>query len=945
MNPTIVPIPKLDVHKITSGQVIIDLSSAVKELIDNSIDAHATQIDIVFRNYGIDSIECSDNGDGISEDNLANLARKHYTSKISNFEDILKVQTLGFRGEALFSLCNVSNLTVIATIKPPVSRKVEYDHNGDIISNITTSRNRGTTVQINNMFENLPVRRRNYIKTIKTQFNKCVNLIQSYSIICEGIKFSVFNATAKGKKNLIFTTNGNETISKRLINVYGLSCFKGLCPINLSLSLDSLKEQMLERERKLASIYGNDSLNPMTSNSQEIDYKIKIEGYISKNSLGCGRNTKDRQHIYINKRPVLYPTLNKCFNDIFKLFCVDSNVRYPVFFINIAIDPRLTDVNITPDKRTVLFQYEELIMGLLKEHLAKFFDNQEFHVLKANGFGKRKPEETSQFLDTQDPSSPIYQDSIGPNTKKPRMESVTLSQESFADTVLENSSLREPGPDEEEEEEEEYEGTQTEVSSVMDFKKTDEDVKNFFYPSSQLEEDKELSDISRHENSKAVNSKDLRSFEFQDSQPNISGISPTINNNNDRVFCKDKTETVVVSVDGEKFEHKASVTDNNKLVFLDEPHIEGGEGEAEGGNLNDENLIREVYEDKEEALSDEGDENFAQLLPPVEVNIKDPFKYHWNNSLDGLQVERYRSLSAGTDTEHSQQSFIGSQIQPRIYELDLPIETGFLTMLKSTKRKVDMAFSDSSNNNGNDNDNSAERVMLENDDEEDVEEIVKQLTLAVKKEDFAKMKVVGQFNLGFIITTKTKDADQSSNKNSFDLFIIDQHASDEKFNFETLQRTTVLRSQRLVVPHTIELNVIDELIVMDNIEVFKKNGFRLEIEEEAPPGKRLKMLSIPVSKREVFNLNDFHELIGLIRENEGGDLSRLRCSKVRSMFAMRACRSSIMIGKPLVKRTMERVVNNLSTLDKPWNCPHGRPTMKHLLEVSHWNTFSADYSY
>ena len=205
--------------------------------------------------------------------------------------------------------------------------------------------------------------------------------------------------------------------------------------------------------------------------------------------------------------------------------------------------------------------------------------------------------------------------------------------------------------------------------------------------------------------------------------------------------------------------------------------------------------------------------------------------------------------------------------------------------------------------------------------------------------------MVGQFNLGFIITTRNKDIHQTSNKNSFDLFIIDQHASDEKFNFETLQRNTVLRSQRLVVPHTIELNVIDELIVMDNIEVFKKNGFRLEIDEEALPGRRLKMLSIPVSKREVFNLNDFHELIGLIRENEGGDLSQLRCSKVRSMFAMRACRSSIMIGKPLVKRTMERVVSNLSTLDRPWNCPHGRPTMKHLMEVSHWHTFGADYSY
>ena len=731
MNSTIVPIPKSDIHKITSGQVIIDLSSAVKELIDNSIDAHATQIDIVFRNYGIDSIECSDNGDGISEDNLENLARKHYTSKISNFEDILKVQTLGFRVEALFSLCNVSNLTVITTIKPPISRKVEYDHNGNITSNITTSRNKGTTVQINNMFENLPVRRRNYVKTIKTQFNKCVNLIQSYSIICEGIKFSVFNVTAKGKKNLILTNNGNETISKRLINVYGLPCFKGLCPINLGLSLDSLKEQMLEREQKLASIYGDDSLNLAALNSQDIDYNIKIEGYISKNSLGCGRNTKDRQHIYINRRPVLYPSLSKCFNDTFKLFCVDSNIRYPVFFINIGIDPKLIDVNITPDKRTVLFQYEELILGLLKEHLAKFFDNQEFHVMKASGFGKRKLEESSQIL-TQDPDPFTDRDTVEPNIKKPRIDSITSSQESFDDTVLGDSLPHEP----ESEEEEEYEGTQTEVSSIMDYKKTDEDVKNFFYPSSQLEEDKELSNTSGHEDSKTVNLKNLRSFEFQDDQPTLSRVSPILNDDTDRMLCKETTETVILNVDGEKFEHKASVTNDNKLVFLDEPYIEKGEGEAEGGNPNDENYTNDVYEDKEEAFSDEGDENFAQLLPSVQVNIKDPFKCRWNNNMDNLQVEKYRSLSAGTDTEHNIQSFVGSQIQHRMYELDLPIETGFISMLKSNKRKVDMVFSES-NNHGNDN--TEEKVMLDN-NEEDVEEIVRQLTLTVKKEDFAQIQ-------------------------------------------------------------------------------------------------------------------------------------------------------------------------------------------------------------
>lgn len=92
----------IDVHRITSGQVITDLTTAVKELVDNSIDANASQIEIIFKDYGLESIECSDNGDGIDPSNYEFLALKHYTSKIAKFQDVAKVQTLGFRGGPIF---------------------------------------------------------------------------------------------------------------------------------------------------------------------------------------------------------------------------------------------------------------------------------------------------------------------------------------------------------------------------------------------------------------------------------------------------------------------------------------------------------------------------------------------------------------------------------------------------------------------------------------------------------------------------------------------------------------------------------------------------------------------------------------------------------------------------------------------------------------------------
>lgn len=146
----------------------------------------------------------------------------------------------------------------------------------------------------------------------------------------------------------------------------------------------------------------------------------------------------------------------------------------------------------------------------------------------------------------------------------------------------------------------------------------------------------------------------------------------------------------------------------------------------------------------------------------------------------------------------------------------------------------------------------------------------------------------------------------------------------------------------MVVPQSLELSVIDELVVIDNQDVITKNGFQLSIDMDGIPGNRIKLVSLPMSKRITFDTVDFYELLHLIKEQQS-NTQTLRCSKVRSMLAMRACRKSIMIGKHLSHRQMSQVVSNLGDLDKPWNCPHGRPTMRHLTELE-WEPFREDYS-
>ena len=178
------------------------------------------------------------------------------------------------------------------------------------------------------------------------------------------------------------------------------------------------------------------------------------------------------------------------------------------------------------------------------------------------------------------------------------------------------------------------------------------------------------------------------------------------------------------------------------------------------------------------------------------------------------------------------------------------------------------------------------------------------------KADFASLSVVGQFNLGFILATLHGE----------DLFIIDQHASDEIFNFERLHRTTQLTRQPLLVPQPLELSPADAQTVLQHLDVFRANGFDIDEVHDAGDdpdqvsAPRLRLTAVPVSKNVTFDAGDFHELVALLDGRPVGthppsaagpfgslENGIIRPAKMRSMLAMRACRSSIMIGRALDK--------------------------------------------
>ena len=208
--------------------------------------------------------------------------------------------------------------------------------------------------------------------------------------------------------------------------------------------------------------------------------------------------------------------------------------------------------------------------------------------------------------------------------------------------------------------------------------------------------------------------------------------------------------------------------------------------------------------------------------------------------------------------------------------------------------------------------------------------VEERLSLTVSKFDFANMQISGQFNLGFIL----------ANRSNTDLFIIDQHASDEKYNFERLQSTTTVQNQRLVQPRNLHLTAIEEEIVLENSDALLKNGFLVDMDTtgDFPVGQRCKLLSLPMSREVTFDTSDLEELLTLLADSPTFSSSEYvpRPSKVRRMFAMRACRSSVMIGKTLTLKQMGVLVRHMGEIDKPWNCPHGRPTMRHVCGLEGW---------
>jgi DNA mismatch repair protein MutL len=297
-------------------------ASVVKELIENSIDAGATQIRVDLMQGGLQLIRVSDNGAGIAPDELPLALSRHATSKVAQIEDLEHIRSLGFRGEALASIAAVAEVTLLSRQRGAEQGARVSATNGQLSAISPAASPEGTTVTVRDLFSAVPARLK-FLKSRNTEISHCHHLLEQYALAYPEIRFSVFS---DGRQ--IFATPGDGQLFSVLVEVYGLQ----------------VAEQMV-------ALSG-------AERPDDPEYPI-VSGYVSRPA--CYKSTRQHISFFVNRRWVLSRLLTAAVEGAYHSLLLTG--RHPIAVINIQLDPALLDVNVHPAKTEIRFLKERRVFA------------------------------------------------------------------------------------------------------------------------------------------------------------------------------------------------------------------------------------------------------------------------------------------------------------------------------------------------------------------------------------------------------------------------------------------------------------------------------------------------------------------------------------------------------------------------------------------------------
>jgi len=311
--------------KIAAGEVVERPASVVKELIENSIDAGATQIRVELMNGGLQLIRVSDNGSGIPSTELPLALARHATSKVAQIDDLEQIRSLGFRGEALASIAAVAEVTLLSHHRDAEQGAQISAQNGEISSVSTAASPVGASLTVRNLFSAVPARLK-FLKSRNTEVSHCLHLLEQYALAYPGIRFSV---ASEGRQ--LFATPGDGQLTSVLVEIYGLQVAEQMVPIS---SLDGRDD---DPERPV------------------------VTGYTSLPS--CYKSTRQHMSFFVNHRWVLSRMLSYAVEEAYHSLLLPG--RHPIAVVNIAVDPAQIDVNVHPAKTEIRFLKERRVYAAI----------------------------------------------------------------------------------------------------------------------------------------------------------------------------------------------------------------------------------------------------------------------------------------------------------------------------------------------------------------------------------------------------------------------------------------------------------------------------------------------------------------------------------------------------------------------------------------------------
>ncbi|URZ87333.1 DNA mismatch repair endonuclease MutL [Floricoccus penangensis] len=311
--------------KIAAGEVVERPASVVKELVENAIDAGSSQITVAVEESGLKSISVTDNGEGISADDVKLALKRHATSKIKTADDLFRIRTLGFRGEAMPSIASVSEMTIETSVGTEEAGSYLYSKGGNIETFKPAAKRAGTKITVENLFFNTPARLK-YMKSMQAELSHITDVINRQSLAHPEISFTLIN---DGKQ--MMKTAGNGDLKTAIAGVYGVSTAKKMVEISAS----------------------------------DLDFDLK--GYVSLPELT--RANRNYITVLINGRYIKNFLINRAIVDGYGSKLMVG--RFPVSVLDIRLDPFLADVNVHPTKQEVRLSKEKELMDLVKKVISE----------------------------------------------------------------------------------------------------------------------------------------------------------------------------------------------------------------------------------------------------------------------------------------------------------------------------------------------------------------------------------------------------------------------------------------------------------------------------------------------------------------------------------------------------------------------------------------------